>query len=176
MDRESKLRGVNMIDLLLPASIVTGLVTWSLAAKWYALPWLRDRSLVDGLTPLLLLNALRYIGLAFLIPGVTAETLDPRFATPAAWGDFAAALLALVALTFLRKGWAFALPLVWIFNLFGLLDLLNAVTQGLRFTNDGHLGATYFIPAMLVPPLLVVHALIALVLVENHCRTFHRAR
>ena len=116
-----------MIDLLLPASIAIGLVTWSLAAKWYLLPWMRTQSLADALTPLLLLNALRYVGLAFLIPGVTAEALDARFAVPAAWGDLAAAMLALLALLALRRRWSSAVVLVWVFNVFGALDLLNAV-------------------------------------------------
>ena len=143
-----------MIDLLLPTSITIGLLTWSLVAKWYVLPWTRTRSLEAALTPLLLLNALRYVGLAFLIPGVTAEALDPRFAAP---------LLALAALMALRQRWWSAGILIWIFNIFGAVDLLNAVTQGLRYTIDGHLGATYFIPAVFVPMLLVAHAVIALV-------------
>lgn len=156
-----------MIDLLLPASIVIGLLTWSLVAKWYLLPWTRSQSLEAALTPLLLLNALRYVGLAFLIPGVTAEPLDPRFAVPAAWGDLAAALLALVALLAIRRRWWAAGMLVWSFNIFGALDLLNAVAQGLRYTIDGHLGATYFIPAIFVPMLLVAHVVIALVQIRH---------
>ncbi len=152
-----------MIDLFLPTSMAIGLLTWSLVAKWYVLPWMEKQSLVDALTPLLLLNALRYVGLAFLIPGVTAEALDPRFAVPAAWGDLAAAVLALIALLALRKGWLVAGGLVWTFNMFGALDLINAVFQGLRYTTDGHLGATYFVPALFVPALLVAHVVIAVV-------------
>lgn len=156
-----------MIDLLLPISITIGLITWSLAAKWYAIPWLENRDIADALTPFLLFHALRYVGLAFLIPGVTSEPLDPRFANPAAWGDLIAAILALIALAAVRGKIRYAVALVWVFNIFGALDLLNAVTQGLRFTVDGHLGATYFIPAMIVPPLLVTHVLIGKVLLRS---------
>jgi hypothetical protein len=159
-----------MIELLLPTSIAIGLLSWSLVAKWYVLPWMRTQSLADALTPLLLINALRYVGLAFLIPGVTAEALDARFAVPAAWGDLAAALLALIALFSLRKRWTSAVALVWVFNIFGALDLVNAVLQGLRYTSDGLLGATYFIPAMFVPALLVAHVMIALVLLSPSTR------
>ncbi len=162
-----------MIDLLLTSSIAIGLLTWSLIARWYVLPWMWNKSLVDALTPLLLLNALRYVGLAFLIPGVTAEALDPRFAAPAAWGDFAAAVLALIALLALRKSWSAAGVLVGIFNVFGALDLINAVLQGLRYTIDGQLGATYFIPALFVPALLVAHVVIAIVQLR-HRSTSHR--
>ncbi len=162
-----------MIDLLLPTSIAIGLLTWSLVAKWYVLPWTRAQSLEAALTPLLLLNALRYVGLAFLIPGVTAEALDARFAAPAAWGDLGAALLALLALLALRQRWSLAGILVWAFNIFGALDLVNAVLQGLRYTIDGHLGATYFIPAVFVPMLLVAHIVIAVVQIR-HGSPVHR--
>jgi hypothetical protein len=156
-----------VIDLLLPTSIAIGLLTWSLVAKCYLLPWMRAQSLEAALTPLLLLNALRYVGLAFLIPGGTAEALDARVAAPAAWGDLGAAVLALVALLALRQHWSSAGMLVWIFNIFGALDLVNAILQGLRYTIDGHLGATYFIPAVFVPMLLVAHVVIAIVQIRR---------
>ncbi len=152
-----------MSDLYLPVSVVTGIVAWAMVARWYVLPWANSQSLRDALTPLVLVHAFRYVGLAFLVPGVTAQPLDPRFALPAAWGDLAAAVLALVALLALRSGWVAAGALVWAFNLFGAADLVNAVFQGLRHTVDGHLGATWFIPALFVPMLLVGHVVIALV-------------
>ena len=164
-----------MIDLFLPGSIVFGVITWSLVAKWYVLPWMRRQNLTDALTPLLLLNAFRYVGLAFLITGVTAEPLDPRFAVPAAWGDFVAAILSLIALLALRRRWAGATWIIWTFNVFGAVDLVNAVVQGLRFTVDGHLGATYFIPAVIVPALLVAHFLIALVQIQRHGESWNQA-
>ena len=165
-----------MIDLLLPMSIATGLLTWILIARWYVLPWLRDQTPEAALTPLLLLNAFRYVGLAFLIPGVTAEALDPRFANPAAWGDFAAAIFALIALLALKQGWKSANGIIWAFNVFGALDLVNAITQGLRYTIDGHLGSTYFIPALIVPALLVAHGLIAIIQIKGTNRQKKRTQ
>lgn len=73
-----------MNDYLLPLSIVMGLLSYSLIAQWYVMPRLSVLPRSDALTPMLLLHSFRYIGLAFLIPGVTAEFLDSRFATPAA--------------------------------------------------------------------------------------------
>ena len=150
-----------MTNLYLPLSIALGIATWGLVARWYVYPWMATRSMQDALTPLLLINVLRYIGLAFLIPGVTSEVLDARFSTPAAWGDLIAAILALLALIAVRRNSASAITWVWVFNIFGFADLLNAVAQGLRYTIDGHLGATYFIPALFVPLLLVTHVVIA---------------
>jgi hypothetical protein len=114
----------------------------------------------EALIPFLLLHSFRHIGMAFLIPGVTAEVLDARFANPAAYGDLLAAVLALIAITALCLRWTVAIPLVWIFNIEGSLDLLNALFQGFRHTPNGHLGATYFIPAVIVPALLVTHFMV----------------
>lgn len=149
-----------MQEFLLPISLTMGLMVYGLAARWYLVPWMKRRSLADGLAPLLLLHGTRFVGLAFLIPGVTNVPLDPRFADPAAWGDLLAAVLALAALLALRKGWPGAIALAWLFNIVGTLDLINALTQGMRFTTDGDMGATYFIPAVIVPLLLVTHGVI----------------
>ena len=50
-----------------------------------------------------------------------------------------------------------ALVLVWIFNVVGTIDLLNA----LRHVNVvPHIGAAWYIPTFLVPLLLVTHFMI----------------
>jgi len=149
-----------MDNLILPLSIMLAVVSYSLIAKWYVMPWLAPLSRKEALTPLLLLHSSRFIGLAFLIPGVTSVPLDPRFANPAAWGDLLAAVLALIALLALRLEWSAAVPLVWIFNIEGTLDLLNALFQGMRYAPNSDLGATYFIPAVIVPALLVTHFMV----------------
>ena len=157
-------------DLFLPLSIVMGLTTYGLVAKWYVMPSLLALPRARALVPLLLFHCSRFIGLAFLIPGVTSQPLDPRFANPAAYGDLVAALLAFLGILALRRGWRTAIALVWVFNVEGTLDLLNALTQGLRYAPDGSLGATYFIPAVVVPALLVTHVMIFIILVRGEPR------
>ncbi len=71
-------------ELILPSSIVIALLGWTLAFRWYVQPALANRSFAQAMQPLLLLHGFRYIGLMFLIPGVTAEPLDARFAMSAA--------------------------------------------------------------------------------------------
>ena len=146
--------------LILPVCIAMGSLTWGLVVAWYVHPVLGCRPLARALEPLLLLHGFRYIGLMFLVPGATAAPLDPRFALPAAWGDLIAALLALAAIAALRAGARGAAIIAWVFNIWGFVDLLNAVVRGLIFTQDGNLGATYWIPATIVPLLLVTHAYI----------------
>jgi hypothetical protein len=97
--------------------------------------------------------------LAFLIPGVVSPGLPSAFAYPAAYGDLATAVLALLAIATLpgRLG----IVLVWAFNLLGTADLLNAFYQGNRAGIDpGLQGAAYFIPTLLVPLLLITHGLV----------------
>lgn len=65
--------------------------------------------------------------MVFLVPGVVAQPLPASFANPAAYGDLATGLLAVVALVLLQRGATRAVPLVWVFNTVGSLDLLNAL-------------------------------------------------
>ena len=78
-------------------------------------------------------------------------------AIPAAYGDLAAGVLALLALIALRTSWAGAVALVWAFNVVGTVDLLNA----LRHVDVAPLfGSAWYIPTFLVPLLLVTHFMI----------------
>ena len=155
------------IDLILPLSMIMGFIAYSLIAKWYVMPVLAKVSLQTALVALIFPHCFRFIGLAFLIPGVTSEPLDPRFANPAAYGDLLAALLAFLGIFALRQDWRIAIPVVWIFNIAGTLDLINAVIQGIRYTEDGTLGATFFIPMVIVPALLVTHVMIFVLLIKR---------
>ena len=160
-------------DLILLLSIAMGLTAYGLIAKWYIMPVLLSLPRAKALEPLLLFHCFRFIGLAFLIPGVTAQPLDPRFANPAAYGDLLAALLAFLGILSLRRGWRIAIPLIWVFSVEGTLDLLNAVTQGLRYTEGGGLGATFFIPTVIVPALLVTHVLVFIILLRGDSEKDH---
>ena len=86
------------IDMILPVSITFSMVIWTLIIRWYIHPVIRGYRLDQILVPFLLLHGFRYIGLMFLIPGVTTEALDTRFSHPAAYGDLIAAVLALIAI------------------------------------------------------------------------------
>jgi hypothetical protein len=88
--------------------------------------------------------------------------LSPAFAAPAAYGDLIAAVLAVAAIFSLRARAIWAIPLIWAFNLWGTVDLINAYYQGALGAGigPGSLGAAFFIPTVLVPPLLIIHGLI----------------
>ena len=87
-------------------SIAFSFIAWGIVAKRYIWPELRLRRRAEALRPLLILHSFRFIGLAFLVPGVVSPDLPPAFAHSAAYGDLIAATLALLSLLSLpRAGW-----------------------------------------------------------------------
>jgi len=140
------------------ASIAFSLIAWGMVAVRYIWPELRLRSRAEALRPLLILHSFRFIGLAFLVPGVVSPDLPSAFAHSAAYGDIIAAILALLALILLPS--VSGVVVAWIFNVWGTADLFNAFYQanhaGLM---AGQLGAAYFIPTFIVPLLLNTHGL-----------------
>jgi hypothetical protein len=137
--------------------LVLSLFVYTLVAKWYLVPWLAEKPVEQVLIALIFPHALRHIGLSFFVSGVAGENLPSSFAYAAAYGDFIAGLLAILCLFALRNAWALTLPLVWVFNVVGSIDLLNALRQAEVVP---YLGTTWFIPTFFVPMLLVTHVMI----------------
>ncbi len=137
--------------------LVLSLTVWGLLAKWYLAPALARLSRQQALFWLTLPHAFRHIGLVFLVPGVVSEWLPHSFAVTAAYGDLVSGLLALLVLLALRHGWAGTLALVWVFNIVGTVDLLNALRHADAVP---HLGASWYIPTFWVPVLLTTHFMI----------------
>jgi hypothetical protein len=139
-------------------SIAFSLIAWGSLTARYIWPELRQRPRAEALRPMLTLHSFRFLGLAFLVPGVVSPDLPSAFARSAAYGDIIAAMLALLALVSLPR--ASGIVIAWIFSLWGTADLFNAFYQanhaGLM---PGQLGAAYFIPTFVVPLLLITHGL-----------------
>jgi len=149
-------------------SVAFGLALWGAVAGYYVWPALRDHPSPENLKPILLLHGFRFLGLAFLMPGVVSPELPTAFAQPVAYGDLMTSMLALLALTTLgtRSGTTFT----WVFNVFGTADLLFAFYQGSLIAlpdRPGVLGAAYFILAAFVPLLLVTHGLMFRILLRR---------
>ncbi len=159
-----------MSGLIQLLNFTLSLVAFSLIARWYVLPRLGAAPLRAALEPILLLHSFRHIGLMFLASGAVKTPLPTAFAQPAAWGDLATSILAFVSLLALRQGWAGTLGLVWVFNLVGTLDLFNAVGRGVMHDAAAGMGATFWIPSVVVPALLVTHVLVFVLLVRERRR------
>jgi hypothetical protein len=147
-------------------SIAFSLIAWGIVAARYISPQLRHRHRSDALRPLLIFHTFRFVGLAFLVPGVVSPDLPRAFATSAAIGDIVAATLALLSLFALRG--PVGVFVVWIFNVWGSLDLVNGFYQAnATGLSPGQFGATFFIPTLIVPLLLITHALVFRVLWQH---------
>jgi hypothetical protein len=145
--------------------VLLSFLVYGLVARWYVTPRLARLPRDAALQPLLVLHATRHMGMVFLVPTVVGPALPASFAVPAAYGDLLAGLLALAAIVALRARSRIALPLTWLFNVIGLLDLIYAFYQGLA--NDVQLGAAYFIPTFVVPALVITHVMIFRLLVRH---------
>jgi hypothetical protein len=142
-------------------SVGGSLLSYTLIAIWYVVPRLSKQPREEALLPLMLLNTFRTVGLVFLFPQVTGGALPPGFAVPAAYGDLLTTGLAWFSIFALRLRPGLALPLVWLFNLVGITDLLFAMYQGavtgLPFF---HLGVAWLLLTFYVPLLLVSHVIV----------------
>src|SRR4030095_14585712 len=149
-------------DALFGLSILMSFLAFAIVTKLYIWPRLRVMRREDALIPLVVPHTFRFVGLSFLIPGVVSPSLSPAFAIPAAYGDLVAAILAVVAALALSARASWAIPIVWVFNVWGTLYLLHAIYQGqvgARISPES-LQAAFYIPTVVVPALLVMHGLI----------------
>ena len=140
--------------------LILGYVAWMLCFRAYVLPRLKSMDLVAAHRVMATLHSFRFFGLVFILPGVIGPNLPAAgFATFAAYWDLATGVLAMLALLTVRIR-----PLFWLFvaafNLVGVVDLIldyyHAIQVGLPAL-AGQLGATYAIPIIYVPVLMITH-------------------
>jgi hypothetical protein len=149
--------------------LVLGYVPWLLCFGAYVWPGLASMDRIEAHRAIATLHSFRFFGLVFLVPGVVGPNLPADFATFAAYGDFATGVLAMLALLTARIGPLFW-PLVVAFNLVGTADLIIDYYHGNQVglaTLAGELGATYAIPIIYVPALMITHVVALYLLVRR---------
>jgi hypothetical protein len=146
-------------ELVFQTHLVLGYVAWLLCFGAYLWPWLKSMDLLEAQRAIATLHSFRFFGLVFILPGVVSPNLPASFATFAAYWDFATGLLAMLALLTFRIRplfWAFVVA----FNVVGTTDLIldydHAIQAGLP-AQAGEFGATYAIPIIYVPLLMITH-------------------
>ena len=138
-----------------------GYLAWALCLAAYVWPRLRAMDRVAAHRAIATFHSFRFFGLVFLLPGFIGPNLPAAFAAPAAYWDLATAVLAILALMTVRVRFLFW-PLVWAFNLVGLVDLIMDTANAVRLNLPsvaGQLGAAYAIPILYVPALFLTHLL-----------------
>jgi hypothetical protein len=139
--------------------LVLGYVPWLLCFGAYVWPRLNAMDRIEAQRAIATLHSFRFFGLVFLVPGVVGADLPAGFATFSAYGDFVTSLLAVLALLTVRTR-----PLFWLFvvgfNVMGSADILVDYYHGNQLglaALAGQLGATYAIPILYVPLLMITH-------------------
>jgi hypothetical protein len=153
--------------------LVLGYVAWLLCFGIYVFPRLNAMNRVDAQRAIATLHSFRFFGLVFILPGVVGPNLPASFAGFSAYWDLATGVLAMLALLTVRIR-----PLFWLFvvafNLVGTTDLIldyyHAVRIGLPAI-AGQFGATYAIPVIYVPALMITHALAFYLLLRPQSKT-----
>jgi hypothetical protein len=146
-------------ELVFQIHLVLGYVPWLLCFGVYALPRLKSMDPVEAQRAIATLHSFRFFGLVFIVPGVVGANLPAGFAAFAAYGDFVTGVLAMLALlTFGIRSlfWLFVVA----FNLVGAVDIIVDYYHGNQFglpALAGELGATYAIPIIYVPLLMITH-------------------
>lgn len=139
--------------------LILGYVPWLLGFGAYVWPRLGSMNRIEAHRAIATLHSFRFFGLVFIVPGVVGPGLPAGFATFAAYGDFATGLLAMLALLSVRARASFWLFVV-AFNVVGAADILVDYYHGIQLglpTLAGQLGATYAIPIIYVPLLMITH-------------------
>src|SRR5579859_912530 len=136
--------------------LLTSLIVFGLVAVWYVWPLLSKLSFNSALIPLLFVHVPRYVGMTLLVTGMVDAKLPGEFLSAAAYGDLLEATIALASIVVLRKHWRVAVPLVWVTNTWGFVDLLNGVRGVLRLNVPSFNLATLWYVYTFYAPLVVV--------------------
>jgi len=135
------------------------LAAWTVIATHLVAPRLAatapDRALALWLAPQLF----RVLGSGLLVPTL-APDMPRAFALPTALGDALTAVLALAAIVALERRRPSARTLAWTCNVVGSCDVVIALVHAARIEAARHLAAQWYVAAVLVPLVIVSHAMV----------------
>jgi hypothetical protein len=153
---------------LMGLSILLSFLASVRVAQLYVWPRLRDLPREQALSVLVTPHMFRFIGLSLLLPDVVSPALPHSFAVHVAYGDLAALILAWIASLAFSARASWAIPVTWLLGVVGSVDLLYAYYDAILGVGlpPGAMGAAIYIPTVIVPPLLVAHALMFRVLLS----------
>jgi len=138
--------------------MVMSLAAWSILVRVHLLPWLDRKTKREALLVVVMPHMFRHVGAMAMFPGIGAAPIE--WALPLAWGDGITAVLAMTSMIVLFRDWRHATKVVWIFNTFGLLDLLHNGYNSVVLVVAPRLGPIGYVVAFVVPMMLLSHVLV----------------
>ncbi len=132
------------------------------------------RAWVDALPlrTLIGINALRFIGITFLVLAARGQ-ISHVFAARAGWGDIATAVLALILVAAGAPRTPRQRGVTHAWNVFGFLDLVVAIGTATALTLQ---GSTPGVAPVLYLPLVVIPTFFVPIFLANHVIIFRRLR
>ena len=148
--------------------LLTSIFVCTIVAVWYVWPSLTKLSRNSALTLLLFVHVPRYVGMTLLVTGMVDPKLPAEFLSGAAYGDLLEAALAFASIFALRSNWRVTIPLVWVANTWGFVDLLNGVRGVLQLNVPTFNLATFWYVYTFYAPLVIVsHVMIFGILLKS---------
>ena len=151
--------------------VAVPLLAAALATAW---PAARKAMLSIPMSVMVALNIVRVFAVLFLMLAAEGRLTGP-FPYSAAWGDIITGVAAVPVLWLLKDGGARSTPAIAAWNLFGAADLVLAIGFGVTsaegsplqiFPGPGSEAMQHapwsFVPTVLVPIWLILHAIIAM--------------
>src|SRR5262249_37878175 len=148
-------------QLLFSMQFTFSLIIFSMVAKWYITPALNRLPIHSALLPLFLVQALRYLPSTAFAPGQVDAKMPMDAMAAIAYGDLASAILALIAVLFLRYRWVGAIAAAWLVNSVTSLDWLYAAYLAASHQLAMYaLGGNWYIINCYVPVIALIHVMI----------------
>ena len=143
--------------IVLAVQCIISLFVFYTLIRWYIHPRLSKQNFSDILSFLLIINVFRYLPLSLFMPGQVSELFPQYLKGVVAYGDLASAMLALVSLFLVRRESPLARPMVWLFSMVSVLDMVIVLSLAMsEKVYQLDLGANYFTVSVYVPMLMVI--------------------
>ena len=130
---------MDQTEIVFNLQMTMGLVFWAIVAWFFVLPKLYTMPFTTALLLPLTIAALRFHGMNFLVHENNAG-LAEAFAKPAAYGDLAVCLIAILAAVLIKLGVKSGVYVAWAYGVLGALDFANGFYLG--DANDMPFGVT----------------------------------
>ena len=143
-------------NILLVLQVIASALAGGLIFIVYLMPRLNKLSFEQAVLPMLLLQVYRFTALTLLVSGQVDSNIPQSALSQIAWGDYASAVIALVAAFVVWRRGRLSVPLIWLFVVVTIVDLMN-VTRIIFDINffSFYIGSTWTFMMWYLPWLVI---------------------
>lgn len=143
------------------------MIVFTAVARWYVVPWLKNRTRADALIALLWVQVFRYVALQVFSAQRDGFPVSNSGAMEIVIGDVAGAVIAFATIALLRYRVRLGIPLAWLLVLETVYDTITNIQGGVHEQLMGAASGvtwmvlTYFVPMVVVSCALLISQLYA---------------